>query len=238
MSESNSNQTPAQKQSMSKLFIEMGMCIIIPTMILKKLSGAEHLGSTWALVLALAFPIGWGIYEFIQSKKIKFIPALGFISILLTGGIGLLGIDSKYIAVKEALIPLAIGVAVLVTSKMKTPLVKMFLYNDMVIEVEKVDQALEERDAKPAFDGVMKKATWMLAGSFLLSAILNFILAKILVTSPSGTEEFNSQLGSMNLWSYPVIVLPCTIVMIFTMFYIFKQIKNLTGLTLEDIVKG
>lgn len=226
------------KQSMSKLLIEMAACILIPTMILKKLSGAEQLGSTWALVVALSFPIAWGIYEFIQSKKIKFIPALGFVSILLTGGIGLLGIDSKYIAIKEAAIPLAIGIATLLTANTKKPLVKMFLYNDMVIEVDKVDDALEQRNARNGFEKVMKNATWMLAGSFFLSAILNYLLAKIIVTSPSGTEAFNSQLGSMNLWSYPVIVLPCTVVMIFAMFYIFKQIKKLTGLSLEDIIRG
>jgi len=78
----------------------------------------------------------------------------------------------------------------------------------------------------------------MLAASFFLSAILNYLLAKFIVTSPSGTAEFNDQLGSMNLWSYPVIVLPCMVVMIYAMFYIFRNITKLTGLTLEDVVRS
>ena len=84
----------------------------------------------------------------------------------------------------------------------------------------------------------MSNATMMLAGSFFLSAVLNYLLAKYFITSPSGTAEFNSQLGSMNLWSYPIIVLPSMIVLVFAMFYIFRNIKRLTGLSLEEIMRN
>jgi len=227
-----------QKQSFGNLMFEMGLCILLPTLILKKLSGEEQLGATLSLILALSLPLAWGIYEFIQSKKVKFIPALGFISILLTGGIGLLKLDSAYIAIKEALIPLVIGIAVLISTKTRSPLVKVFLFNDAVLHVDKVDNALKEKGNKTLFDTVLKNATLMLAASFFLSASLNYLLAKILITSPTGTAEFNDQLGSMNLWSYPVIVLPCMIVMIVAMFYIFKNVTKLTGLTLEDIIRS
>lgn len=227
-----------KKQSLSHLLFEMGICILLPTMILKKLSGDDQLGATWSLVAALCLPLAWGIWEFIQSKKVKFIPALGFISILLTGGIGLLKLDSAYIAIKEALIPLVIGVAVLISTKTRSPLVKMFLYNDTVLHVDKVDAALKENNNNNQFERVLKNATTMLAGSFFLSATLNYLLAKFLITSPTGTAEFNDQLGSMNLWSYPVIVLPCMVVMFYAMFYIFRNITRLSGLTIEDIVRS
>ena len=113
--------TPPKKQSLSNVFVEMGICILLPTLILKKLSGDDQLGATWSLVAALSLPLAWGIWEFIQNKKLKFIPALGFISILLTGGIGLLKLDSAYIAIKEALIPLVIGIAVLISAKTRSP---------------------------------------------------------------------------------------------------------------------
>jgi hypothetical protein len=229
---------PAEKQNLSKLLIEMAICIFIPTMILKKLSGAEQLGSTWALVAALSLPLLWGIWDFSQSKKIKFVPALGFISILLTGGIGLLKLDIAYIAIKEALIPFVIGMAVLITSKTKSPLVKLFLYNDTVLEVEKVDEALDKNNNRTQFNTTLRNATSMLAGSFFLSAALNYGLAKFLITSPTGTAEFNSQLGSMNLWSYPVIVLPCMVVMMYALFYILRNITKLTGMKLEEIIRS
>ena len=227
-----------KKQSFSNLMIEMAVCIFLPTIILKKLSGDDQLGATWSLVAALSLPLAWGVWEFIRSKKVKFIPALGFASILLTGGIGLLKLDSAYIAIKEALIPFVIGVAVLISSKTKSPLVKVFLYNDTVLHVDKVNAALEEHSNHSKFEQVLKNATALLASSFFLSATLNYLLAKFLITSPTGTPEFNDQLGSMNLWSYPVIVLPCMIVMIYAMFYIFRNITKLTGMQLEDIVRS
>ena len=129
-----------KKPSLSNILFEMAFCIFIPSMILKKLSDESSLGTTGALIFALSLPLAWGIYEFIKNKKVAFIPALGFISILLTGSIGLLKLDSGYIAIKEAAIPLIIGIATLISAKTRFPLVKTFLYNDMVIEVDKVSE--------------------------------------------------------------------------------------------------
>ncbi|MDG4870470.1 MFS transporter, partial [Guyparkeria sp. 1SP6A2] len=69
------------------------------------MSGEDNLGPTWALFVALAFPLIFGIVSFIQERKINFYSALGLISVLLTGGIGLLQLDPAYIAIKEAAIP-------------------------------------------------------------------------------------------------------------------------------------
>ena len=232
---SNSKQN-TEKPGLSNLLFEMGLCIIIPTIILKKLSAPEQLGSSWALILALSLPLGFGIYKFFEEKKIKFVPALGFISILLTGGIGLLQLDSGYIAIKEAAIPFIIGLATVISIKTPYPLVRTFLYNDTVLQTDKVDEALRANKNQTEFDRVMVNATWLLAASFLLSSILNYVLAKWIVVSPSGTPEFNDQLGTMNLLSYPVIVIPCMVITMFALFYVFKNIKKLTGLELEDIV--
>ncbi len=195
------------------------------------------LGPTWALVAALSLPLGIGVWEFIQKKKVGFVPALGFISILLTGSIGILKLPKEYIAYKEALIPSIIGIATIISAYTRFPLVKTFLFNDAFMDTEKVDSVLLQQQKTGDFNAVMKNATWMLASSFLLSAILNFLLAKWIVVSESGTDAFNSELGTMNLYSYPVIVLPCMVITIFTMIYVFKQIKRLTGLELEELMR-
>ena len=218
-----------------KLFVDLFLCILIPTLILKKLSGEEMLGSTYALIVALSLPLLVGIYEFFQDKKINFVPALGFISILLTGGIGILELPKEYIAIKEALIPLVLAIATLLSSYTRYPLIRTFLYNDLVMDTEKVADHLQENRTTEDFDQVMVKATWMLAASFTLSAILNYLLAKWIVVSPSGTAEFNSELGTMTLMSYPVIVLPCMVITMYALFYVLRNIRRLTGLTLEDI---
>jgi len=225
-----------KKPNTGKLFTEMIVCIILPTLILKKLSGDDMLGSNLALIAALSLPLGMGIYEFITNRKITFVPALGFISILLTGSIGLLKLPSEYIAIKEALIPLVLAIATLISTYTPFPLVRTFLYNEMVMDTQKIADHLEKANKQKDFDNMMVKATWMLASSFFLSAILNYLLARWIVVSPSGTPEFNDQLGTMNIWSYPVIVVPCMIITMFALFYVIRHIKRLTGLELEDVI--
>ena len=231
------NTAPKKKPSSSRLFIDLVVCIIIPTLILKKLSGEDMLGTNWALVAALSLPLGVAIWEFASNKKISFVPALGFISILLTGGIGLLQLPKEYIAIKEALIPGVIAIATVLSTYTKYPLVRTFLYNDAVMETEKVAKHLANLNKQNEFDQMMVKATWMLASSFILSAVLNYLLAKWIVVSPSGTEAFNSELGTMSLYSYPVIVLPCMVITMFALYYVISNIKKLTGLGLEDLIR-
>lgn len=233
----NSTTKPSSQKGSGGLLVDLIFCVIIPTIILKKLSGHDMLGPTWALVAALSLPLGIGVWEFIQKKKVGFVPALGFISILLTGSIGILKLPKEYIAYKEALIPSIIGIATIISAYTRFPLVKTFLFNDAFMDTEKVDSVLLQQQKTGDFNSVMKNATWMLASSFLLSAILNFLLAKWIIVSESGTDAFNSELGTMNLYSYPVIVLPCMVITIFTMIYVFKQIKRLTGLELEELMR-
>lgn len=234
----NPEATPVQsrRQQNSKVWIELGLCVILPTLVLKYLSPEDRLGPIYGLILGLSIPLLYGLHRFYEERKFGLIPALGFIGILLTSSVGLLGLDPKYIAIKEAAIPLVIAVATILSLRTRYPLVKTFIYNDTILNIQKVDQALAERQSQRHFEQVLKNATYILASSFLLSAVLNYALAKYIVTSPAGTPAFNDELGTMNLLSYPVITLPCVVVMGFAMFYLFREIKKLTGLSIEDII--
>lgn len=225
-----------KKNNSSNIFVDLIACVLIPTLILKKLSGDDMLGPNLALVAALSLPLAVGIWGFIKNRKVSFVPALGFISILLTGGIGILQLPKEYIAYKEALIPGILAIATVISTYTKYPLIRTFLYNDAIMDTEKVSQRLEQVNKQSEFDSMMVKATWLLASSFILSSVLNYVLAKWIVVSESGTDAFNSELGTMNLYSYPVIVVPCMIITMFALFYVMRNIKQLTGYTLEDLV--
>ncbi len=226
-----------KKSSSNRIFVDLVVCMLIPTLILKKFSGDDMLGPNYALIAALALPLIVGVWGFISDRKVGFVPALGFISILLTGSIGILKLPKEYIAYKEALIPGLIAIATVISTYTKYPLIRTFLYNDTFMDTDKVSAKLAESGQTQAFDHMMVKATWMLASSFVLSSALNFFLAKWIVVSESGTDAFNSELGTMNLYSYPVIVVPCMVITMFAMFYVFSNIKKLTGLGMEDLVQ-
>jgi len=217
-------------------FIDLIVSIVIPTLILMKLSGADNLGPLGALLLALAFPLGWGLYELIINKKKNFIAILGIISVLLTGGIGVFELDNKWLAIKEAAIPAAIGIGVLISSYTKYPLVKTLLYNPNVLNIEKIDGKLLEKDNKPQFEKQLMSANFLLAGTFFFSAVMNYALAKWVVVSPSGTEAFNQELGKMMAMSYPVIAIPSMIMMLGIFYYLWRTINRLSGLELEEIM--
>ena len=201
-----------------------------------KLSGENDLGTTGALVAALAFPLAWGLFELITYRKFNFIALLGLVSVMLTGGIGLFELDTKWLAIKEAAIPSIIGIAVLISTFTPYPLVKALLLNPEVMDVEKIKQKLEEHNSTSAFEKRLVKATYLIAGSFAFSATMNYILAKWLVTSPAGTPAFNEELGQLTLYSYPMIALPSMIMMIGIFYYLWRTIHDLTGLTLDEVV--
>ncbi|MEP1583154.1 MAG: VC0807 family protein, partial [Marinobacter sp.] len=83
-------------------WVDLLVSIIIPSVILMKLSGDEYLGSVMALVIGLAFPLGWGLFELVRYRKYNFIAVLGIVSVGLTGGIGLMELDAGWLAIKEA----------------------------------------------------------------------------------------------------------------------------------------
>lgn len=225
--------TPKQESLLLNLFCN----IIVPTIILTKFSGDQYLGIKLAIIVALAFPGAYGIYDFFYRGKFNFFSGLGIVSVTLTGGISLLEMDPIYIAIKEASIPGVLGIATLLSLKTSQPLIHTLILNESVMDVKKVNSALEDNNSQQQFQQLLLNASWILAGSFFLSSLLNYLLTVIILTAEPGTVAFNEQLGKMTALSFPVIALPATAVLMGNLFYLFRGITKLTGLTLEEIIK-
>lgn len=215
---------------------ELLINIIIPSVILMKWSGPQDLGAVNALLAALAFPLAWGARDLRQRHKVNLFAALGLVSILLTGGIGLLQLDTQWLAVKEATVPGLIGVAVVVSTRTRYPLIKTLLYSPALLDVARVRARLEARGAVSVFEARLQNATWMLGGTFFFSAAMNYLLATWIVVSPAGSAAFNEELGRLTLLSYPVIALPSMVMMLFVLYYLARGIHELTGLRLTELM--
>jgi hypothetical protein len=224
---------PAKREN---LLVNLLFNIAIPSLILAKASTPDRLGPVYGLIVALAFPLSYGIWDFVKRKQANFISVIGFASVLLTGGLGLMKVDNFWFAVKEAAMPSVIGLAVWGSMYTKRPLVRQFLFNDQVMDVVKIEGALDEAGKRSEFNRLLSSSTYLLVISFVVSAVLNFVLARWLLTSPSGTPEFNAQLGKMNALSWPVIVVPTMIITVYALWRLIGGIKKLTGLGLEQMM--
>lgn len=236
MTEKTTQQAP-QKKTHGSLLANLALNIIVPTLILTKLSGEEDLGPQLAIIVALAFPIGYGLYDFAKTREANIFSILGVISIFLTGGISLLELDPKYIAIKEAAIPGLIGLITLGSYYSPYPLVEKLLFNEQIMDVTKIKRVAAEKKATSALNLRLRNTSYLVASSFFLSSALNYILAKWIVVSAPGTSAYTEELGKMTALSFPVIALPSMIVMMGSLFYLFKGIEKLTALSLEDILQ-
>jgi intracellular septation protein A len=209
--------------------------IVIPVVILTWFSGEDRLGPDVGLAVALAFPIAFAGYELVRDRRIGAAPVIGVVGVLLTGGFRVFEIPPRWFAIKEAAVPAALALAILVSAWIGRPLARVFL--DQMLDRERVHAALAERGTADEYERRTAKATYLLASAFILSAVLNFVLARIVVTSDPGTDAFNSELGRMTALSYPVITLPVMIVLIGTIFYVLSTVTKLTGLEPEQAMR-
>lgn len=217
-------------------FGNLAFNIIIPVVIMSYASSEDYLGPAWSIVAALSFPIGYGLWDLKESGKVNGFSILGIVSVLLTGGISLLKLPAEYIAIKEAAIPALIGIAVLITQFTEKPLVKMLILNDQIINWPHLNEVLDKQNKRQLFNRKVAVSSYIVASSFFLSSVLNYILAKVILVSEPGTTAYTEELGRMTALSYPIIVIPSMILLVGALWYLFAQIKKITGEDLDNFI--
>lgn len=233
-------EAPATKQE--NPWLNLIFNILLPVLILNKLS--KFIGPFWALVLALAFPLGYGAYDLIKRKKTNPLSILGLLNVLLTGGLAVLGIHGIWFAVKEAAFPTLVGLFVLGSAFTKKPFIETLFLNPAVMKVELLEERLRQNQKEAAFHLHMRSATMWLALSFAFSALLNFILARRIFTDIDPTLAadaqslvLNDQIAQMTTWSMAVILVPSMLFLMGIFWYLIRGIKLNTGLSMEEIMR-
>ena len=229
--------TPPPRTKPENLFVNLVCNVALPAVIMAQLSKENRLGPALGLVVALLFPLGYGVYDFVVRKKTNLISVLGFVGVLLSGVLGLLKLDGRWFAVKDAAIPSLIGILLLVSMRTREPLVKTLFFNDAVMDVEKIEAALRTRGSEAAFAALLRSCTVFVAIAFFASAALAYVLARWLLTSPGGTPEFNAQLAKMHWLSWPVIVVPSMIMLMLGLWRLITGLRTLTGLTTDELFR-
>jgi hypothetical protein len=218
-----------------KTLISVGVNIVAPVLVLMTLSGEARLGPVAALVFALSFPLFFGFYELIVDRRVSFFAIIGFVGIFLTGGVGLLHLSPKLIAIKEGGVPFLVGIVIIAIGNTKWSVIEKIMQT--VLDYDQVMSVVAKRQGHKEYKRLLKTGTYIVSFAFFVSAILNYILATKLVVSDGGTEAFNNELGRLTALSFPIIAIP-TFVLIFTaMWYVLTGLRKLTGLDINDMLR-
>jgi len=237
--------------------------VVFPVLILSYLSkdpalqeklGKEvrpwHIGPIYAMVAALALPLGYGVWAFIKTRKFNFFSALGLISVLLSGGLtiylwnkdGTVKPNAGLLfGIKEALIPLVLGIAILTSHRTASPLIRVFLYNDSIFDIPKIENRVAEISAQREYDQLLLGATKLFATSFFLSSLMNLGLAQWFfrgfdAKAVDALEKYNAIIASVTGWGFAVIGVPILIFLFFTLKRLLKGLENLTGMKEDDLM--
>lgn len=234
---------PAKAAPKKENFIVNLVCnVVVPGILLNK--GGDWLPKavppSAILVAALMFPISYFLFDYGRRRVANPISIFGFVGTLVSGAIGLMKIDPFWFAVKEAAFPAVIGVVMYVTQAIKRPLVKAFVWNDTVLNTERIQEAVAGRNAQPQIDTLFSRATHLLAPAFLLSAIAHYLLARHMVTAhpENAAQQFNEQLGKFNLIAWPAIILPSFAYLVWLMLRFLKRVREVAGITEEELYRA
>lgn len=250
---------PKQEHPLVNIFVN----VLIPVMVLSTLSKDPeiqaklgkaakpwHIGPLWAMIIALALPFGYGIWHFIKTRKGNFFSALGLISVGLSGGLTLYLWNADgtvkpnaglLFGIKEGLIPLVLGIAILGSQRSATPLIRLFLYNDTIFDIPKIERKVAEISGQGRYEHLLRDATRLFAGSFFLSAVMNVGLAlwffrNFDASAIDALEKYNGIIGTLTWAGFVAIGAPLMGILFLILTRLLKGLRELTGMTDEELM--
>lgn len=246
---------PKQEHPLANILIN----VVIPSVVLEVLSKDPtlqkvprpwHIGPLWGMIVAIAIPLGYGIWYFIQSKKFNVFSALGLVGVALSGLIALYLWNADgtvkpnaglYVGTSEALIPLILGLAILWSQRSGTPLIRVFLYNDSIFDIPKIERAVSDRSEESRYGSLLTSSNLLFACSFFLSAVMNLAMAlwffRAFDEAATGAREtYSGIVGTMRWAGFLAIGLPLMGILIMILMKLLKGLKQLTGLKDDELL--
>ncbi|CAN5736958.1 MFS transporter [soil metagenome] len=217
--------------------IEIVLTIILPSLVMDQFSKPESLGPLGALVVGLLFPVGFGLWCWWTKAGWNMLSILGFITVLLSGGLGLLQLDAFWFAIKESAMLVMLGLAFPITHSLGKPLINALVLQPQLINLKSLDSALDSPEKQNDFNRTMFRASWGMGLGMIGSSVGNFFLALYLLKEKEpGSEAFVKGISRLNWASSIVIGALLMIIMLFVCIWLLRQIQRITGLEKHDLL--
>lgn len=227
-------------------FINLIANILLPVVILNKTSlfPGEH-KAIIALVVALSFPLCYGLWDLFKNSKTNYFSILGVANTLITGLLAVFQLDGIWFAIKEAAMPAILGVGVYFSSIKDKPFFKTFINMSGLLRTDLIEAKSSEAGTETDVHKSYIKANNLFAMSFFLSAFLNFVLAMYIFTPvPKGTTSeaksviLNEQISQMTWIGMAAIGLPMMFFLAATLYQLFKNLQKHTGLSQDEMMNN
>jgi hypothetical protein len=239
----------------TKSLLNVFLSVLAPVLVLDHCSATGdavwQLGTTWAMVVALALPIGCGVFSFVTERRVELLTVFGLLGTILTAVVTVYANTGEGMAIrpdtpwwygaKEALIALLLAGAMLVNSCKEGSMLRAFVYSDSIYDVKSIEQAVEERGQRAAYDATLRRAAYMTAGSLFFSAVANFALALyFLLPVPDApaaqqAELYNYAVSKMTWMGLLIIGVPLLATLVMVMRYLTRRLAEISGLADEKI---
>lgn len=221
----------AQKEG-KDVALELGITVGAPTVVLWTLT--DRIGAAPALVLALAFPLVWIVVGIVRNRKLDKLALLALVGIGITGGVGLLQLDARWVALKELLIPGMFAAIFLGSAAIGSPAIGGVIGE--LLDRDATDAALAAKGTRPAWDGAIRRCTVEVGLVMLASGVANAALAWWMLDAAPGTPEFNTDLGRLNTVGFLCVNLPTIALAILPMQRLLTRLEGFTGRPLEELM--
>ena len=196
--------------------------------------------SSMAFLIALIFPVAYFIYDFFKRKNVNVISILGFINVLLTGGIGIFGerfgLSKNWFIVKEGALPSFIGLGLIILRKLRKNSFNKILLNDIIFDNHKINSSIKYEEQNEFETIVHRAGSHFIVGLFM-SSFIQFILASLIVTSNPGESSFNEQVATMTWVSFLAVFVITMSIVGKGYLGLISGIEKITGLKKEDFLK-
>jgi hypothetical protein len=217
--------------------LELLLTLVLPSLALDQLSEPGSLGPFWALVVSLVFPVGFGAWCLWKKTGWNVFSILGFVTILLSGGLGLLKLDAFWFALKESAMPVMLGAAFPISHRFGKPLINALFMQPHLLNVKTLEASLEVENRRRHFDAALFRASCGMGLGMTGSAVANFLLALWLLGGKDpGSEAFVKGIAKLNWVSLLVIGVPMMAAMLLVFLWFLRQIQRITGLQRDDLL--
>jgi len=107
--------------------------------------------------------------------------------------------------------------------------------NELMFNKDKIINSIDD-NLKSEFDRVLKVTGYYFISGFVVSSIIQFLLASIIVVSNPGDTSFNEEVSTMTWVSYIAVLLPTMIILGKGFMGLITGIEKLTGMKKEEFL--